>query len=158
MSDALMDDGKVEHPRGVRRRNVEPHPAEQMDAFAALADSKDSDALFDLMSRGANAILDCQGWVTMGLVRVHLGAIGKLANDGKESLASIGSVGRRMGLVAIGTVRQPKELAVGHQHWETIWVRPTSSQVTLPQRAELVAVAQSAIVRSHVRKKLGLAA
>lgn len=94
------------------------------DDHAILAASTDdAEKLLELAERAANAILDAQRWMTVGLVRKHLGEIGKLANDGEENLNALGALGRRMRLCAIATMRQPKELEVTHGNRGTVWVR-----------------------------------
>ena len=106
------------HPKNERVNRPDDH--------ARLAgETDDGEKLLELATRAANAILDAQGWVTVGLVRVHLEREQLLANDGKERLDALGALGRRMGLVSVGVERQPKELGVTHGNRGTVWVRPS---------------------------------
>jgi len=122
-----MTDPTVRQPVGVRRV-VPKHPAEQLDAFAALAESRLSESLLTTAERAANAILDAQGTMAVWEVRVALGKIGLLENQGQETLDALGLLGRRMGLVAAGHERPPAWvralLPASHLNVNTRWRRP----------------------------------
>ena len=129
-----------DHPVGIRRV-VPLHPAEVLKGYAELAAGDATDALLDLAERCARAILTAQGTMAVWEVRVGLGQVGKLANDGKESLDGLGKLGTRMGLVASGRERPPewvsKHLPKSHLNVNTRWRYPTAEE-----RGEMLGRAQ----------------
>lgn len=100
------------------------HTPEQLDAFAKLSESDTSDSLLDHARDAATALLNFQGSFTVGEVRQELERRGILANDGKEQLGALGSLGRSMGCVSLGIERQIPALAMSHGHHVTRWARP----------------------------------
>jgi hypothetical protein len=131
-----------------------PHPAEALAAFAELAASDQAESLLAIAERCANAILTAQGTMAVWEVRIGLGLVGKLANDGKETLDGLGMLGTRMGLVACGRERPPTwvsaHLPKSHLNVNTRWRRPNAEE-----RAEQAARAQD---RAQSRRRKGVAA
>jgi hypothetical protein len=123
------DSGSVRAPESAGvpsggRVDREPHPAHHADR---AAQTDDGEQLLATAARAANAILDATGYMTVAQVRKALGDHGKLANDGTEKLDALGALGRRMGLVAVGTERAPKDLAKSHGNRHTVWMRPADA-------------------------------
>lgn len=119
----------IRHPTGVRRV-VLPAEAELLRGYAALAAGDRSESLLTVAERCANAVLDAQGSMAVWEVRVGLGQVGELANDGTETLDGLGMLGVRMGLVAEGRERPPAWVAAllpkSHLNVNTRWRRPRS--------------------------------
>ena len=99
------------------------HTPAQLEAFAKLSDSDTSDRLLELARDAAESLLDRHGSFTVGEVRQELERRGILANDGKEQLGALGSLGRSMGCVSLGIERQIPALAMSHGHHVTRWAR-----------------------------------
>jgi len=97
---------------------------------ARALEGRDAESLLTQAERAANAILDAQQSVAVWEVRIGLAQVGQLANDGKESLDALGALGRRMGLVAVGSERPPAwamlMLEKSHGNRHTRWRRASS--------------------------------
>lgn len=97
---------------------------------ATALEGRHAEPLLAIAQRAANAILDAQGSVAVWEVRIGLAHIGLLANDGTESLDALGALGRRMGLVAVGSERPPAwamdQLEKSHGNRHTRWTRGVS--------------------------------
>lgn len=99
-----------------------PWPSPAM--FASVASATDNaEKILRLAERVANCILDATGQMAVWQVRVQLLRLGLI--DGTEKLDCLGSLGTRMGLVAIGVERPPvlAELDVSHRNRNTTWSR-----------------------------------
>lgn len=117
--------------RQLRGREIHEQAA-KLREYAELAIGDSTDSLLDLCERAANAILDCQGSVTVWEVRVALGQIGKLANDGTERLDGLGTLlSSRMRLVFVDRERPPAwvadHLPKSHLNVNSRYRRPSSA-------------------------------
>lgn len=92
------------------------------------AQTDTGEALLAMAERCANAILDADRSVAVWQVRIALGKLKLLANDGKERLDAFGKLGERMGLVAVDRERPPawaqKILSTSHANLGSVWSRP----------------------------------
>ncbi len=130
------------HPVGIRR-HLKLTPAEQLDAFAQLAETDDWERVFPDVARAANVILDVQGYVTWAHVRLALFKVDKLTEA--EKCAAAGRFARRMGLIAEKDERgnvireRPSEeynqvFPRSHANLATRWVRPRPRLLTDVER------------------------
>lgn len=105
-----------------------PRAPSVADFAAAAAHSADGLKLLAVAERCAHAILDADRSVAVWQVRVALGQLGLLANDGTERLDALGKLGERMGLAAVDRERPPawaqRVLATSHGNLGTVWSRP----------------------------------
>lgn len=138
MTDALASDGLTPSPRKPSRAvDLGPLfvvPPDNPSDYAEPSANTDAGAkLLAEATKAANGILNADRSVAMWQVRLALQAQGILANDGKELLDCLGSLGKRMGLAAVDRERPPSwaqhRLQASHANVSTVWARP--ADVTL---------------------------
>ena len=89
------------------------HPPARLADYALLAANTDAGAAINAMAATAMiGILKAFGSAAIWEVRIALGAIDKLANDGKEKLDCLGTVGASLHLIGVGYEAPP------------LWARP----------------------------------
>lgn len=119
---------------------VRLHPKAHAADFAeAAAQTDDAERLLRAATRAATACLDAHDTVTVWEVRLALADAGIIANDGTEKLDCLGALGRRMGLLSIGSERTPTwaaaRLPKSHLNRHTIYCRP----IDVARAADLLA-------------------